>query len=341
VTLASVSRSYSLYGLRLRADGEIPGLCQCDAGRPHDVRVWLNKTARELVPRPRICWYRSPELNSNGRPNLIIWRLTQDRFLHFVYDDGIQFLVSADGREIWCWWPPEVSAADAGVYLRGPISAMTLRLRGVVALHASTVRVYGRAVAFVGSCGAGKSTTAAAFAKVGYAVLTDDVAALNEMGGGFEVQPGYPWLNLWPDAAEVIFGSSDSLPRLTPADGINDWCDKRYLDLAASERFCRVPLPLAAVYVLGARSSDDHAVGIKALSPRDAFIELTSETCMNYALDESMRLREFTTLSRLANGVPVRLVTPHSNPARLVELCEDIVRDCLELSRSQLACAIG
>jgi len=46
-------------------------------------------------------------------------------------------------------------------------------------------------VAFVGAEGAGKSTTAAAFALEGHGVLSDDVVALAENASEFVVLPAY------------------------------------------------------------------------------------------------------------------------------------------------------
>src|SRR5690348_16585408 len=98
-----------------------------------------------------------------------------------------------------------------------------LRLRGALCLHASSVAVGDSAVALVGLPGAGKSTTAAAFACAGFSVLSDDVVALADEGPQFYVHPGYPRVNLWPDSVQELFGSEDALPRITPT-----W-DKRYL----------------------------------------------------------------------------------------------------------------
>jgi hypothetical protein len=75
------------------------------------------------------------------------------------------------------------------------------------------------------------------------------------------------------------------------------------------------------------RVSDEDAPRIEPLPAEDAFIELTGATYVNYALDKAMRVLEFTTLFKLVCTVPVRLVTPHSNPARLMDLCEVILRD--------------
>ena len=63
-----------------------------------------------------------------------------------------------------------------------------------------------RAAVLAGPPGAGKSTLAAAFARFGYAVLSDDVAVLEQLEGALHVQPAYPQLRLWPDSVALLFG---------------------------------------------------------------------------------------------------------------------------------------
>ncbi|NIO13431.1 MAG: serine/threonine protein kinase, partial [Gammaproteobacteria bacterium] len=87
-----------------------------------------------------------------------------------------------------------------------------LRLRGVLSLHASVIDINGEAVGFMGAAGAGKSTLAAAFAKKGFAVMSDDILALKPGDSAPFAQPGYPRLRLWPDSAVVLFGSASALP---------------------------------------------------------------------------------------------------------------------------------
>jgi hypothetical protein len=153
------------------------------------------------------------------------------------------------------------------------------------------------------------------------------VAALREEDGEFLVMPGYPRLNLWPDAGKILYGGGVPLPRLTPLDGINSWWDKRYLDLNGQHQFHETPVPLAAVYVLGERAADSDSPRIVPVSARDAFMMLSGDTYANYALDESMRAREFHTLGQLVRRIPIRLVIPPDRPERLPELCESILND--------------
>src|SRR5258708_3332580 len=105
------------------------------------------------------------------------------------------------------------------------ILGVLVRLRGVTCLDASAVAIEDRWVAFVGPEAAGKSTTAAAFARQGYGVLSDDIVALVERDGAFHVMPAYPHLCLWPDSVKMLYGSSEMLPRFSP-----EW-EKRRLAL--------------------------------------------------------------------------------------------------------------
>jgi len=60
----------------------------------------------------------------------------------------------------------------------------------------------------VGSAGAGKSTTAAAFASIGYPILSDDIAPIREKGREVTVGPGSPRIclrkTLKPGATKVF-----------------------------------------------------------------------------------------------------------------------------------------
>jgi hypothetical protein len=56
-------------------------------------------------------------------------------------------------------------------------------------------------------------------------------------------------------------------------------------------------------------------------------IELVANTYTNYLLDQEMRAREFDVLGRLIKNVPLRKLKPHSDPARLPDLCQFILVD--------------
>jgi hypothetical protein len=271
--------------------------------------------------------YVSPILDGQGHPNLTVAKLAGGKYIGLFYSDGARFAIDLEGRKVLADWPENYAFEDACTYLLGPVLAFVLRLRGVTCLHASAVVVDGRAIVLFGPAGAGKSTTAAAFALKGYSVLSDDVAVLADLGDRFLVQPGYPRINLWPDSVRTLFGSEDALPRITPT-----W-DKLYLALDQNgRRFQSSPLPLGAIYILGEREAELTAPVIEEVVGSEAIMTLVSNTYVNYLLDRDMRAREFDVLSRLLAGVPVRRVRPTADTSKVFSLCESIAADTTHLA---------
>jgi hypothetical protein len=255
--------------------------------------------------------------------------------LRIDYADGTGFFIDQGGSQVLVMHPSQATLEDTATYIVGPVLGMVLRLRGITAIHASTTVIDGRSIVLVGSAGAGKSTTAAAFAKLGHAILTEDIAALDDQGDSLRVQPGYPRVNLWPASVELLFGSADALPRICPQHPT--W-DKRYLDLSQTPyRFQKEPLPLGAIYVLNGRSDNEATPTVVPLTGPEALLTLTANTYANHLLDKQMRAQEFEALSRLVQHVPVRRVTPHADPARIWDLCRCIVDDFRSLSPAQSA----
>jgi hypothetical protein len=203
-----------------------------------------------------------------------------------------------------------------------------LRLRGALPLHASAVVVDDHSIALMGGPGAGKSTTAAGFARLGHAVLSDDLAALREVGSDFLVQPGYPRVNVWPDSAVSLFGSEDFLSPISPT-----W-NKRFMALDQNGlRFERRALSLGAIYLLGKREANLPAPIIEEMGGASAMINLVANTYGNYLLDTELRRDEFSILNRLLARVTVRFVRPPAEPACLRGLCEAIETDAKKLFR--------
>jgi hypothetical protein len=242
-----------------------------------------------------------------------------------AYDDGTTFVIAANGRALWGKGPRGATLEDTATYLLGPVMGFVLRLRGTPSLHASVVAVDGRAVALAGHSGHGKSSSAAAFARLGFPVLGDDVAALTEDDATVRVQPAYPRVRLWPEAVEGMFGSEEALPRLTPT-----W-PKRFLGLGGPEApFHCEALPLAAVYVLDEREPGSREPAFQELGPREALLALVEHSYVAYLLDRDMRSREFALLSRVAGETPVVRVRPPDDLSQIGALCKAIATDVRE-----------
>ena len=272
-----------------------------------------------FLPDEKTLWFVNPQPGPGGKPRLTVWQ-SADHF-HFQYADGTEFLIDRAGTQIWATWPADtLTLEDTATYLLGPVMGFVLLLRGFISLHACAVAIGERAVAIVGPAGSGKSTTAAAFAQRGYRILAEDVVTLRERGEEFLVQPAYPSIRLWPSSVEVLYGTPSALPKLTPT-----W-DKRYLDLTQDNyQFQSEQLPLAAIYLLAERRQDTAVPVVEDLAPAEGLMSLVANTYASYLMNREMRAREFELLQRVLSSVPLRRVTPHSDPARINELCESIL----------------
>ena len=193
--------------------------------------------------------------------------------------------------------------------------AFILRLRGLVPLHASAVVVQDRAVLFAGAGGVGKSSIAAAFALLGYPVLSDDIVVMSHSGGCVLAHPSHARLSMWPDSASSLF-ATESLPAHSPIYA------KRRLDLFEHGfRYHEGPLPVGMICVLATRDASRRRPVIRALRPQTALMKLVSHTYGNYLLDASMRAHEFDVLGRVAVSVGVCELSLGTGLDALVEDC--------------------
>ncbi len=326
--------NYQIYGLNLQANVALPGPVAISTAQGDlpivdvvmgSLPTWLtaNPQSQGIVPD----WYATPATADapEEKPALQVWRIHQERYFYGLYDDGTTFVVSPQGTQIWVTWPEDLTIEDGATYLLGPLLGFVQRLRGTVCLHASAIAIDDRVVVLVGDAGAGKSTTAAAFAQQGYPILSDDVVPLVDLGHTFLVQSAYPRIRLWNESVLALYGAAEALPRLVPTHPT--W-DKRYLDLnQTGYQFQSAPLPLAAIYDLNQRSDDPSCPQIQPLTIQEQLITLVTNTYTNYLLDKQLRAQEFELLSRLVKHIPVRQITPHQDIDRLPDLITAIVKD--------------
>jgi hypothetical protein len=324
-----VAFTYIVFGLTVHSNFPIPGLSPPGSSKQiADVEVHLGvppDSQRDARPGSEELTYASSYTDESGNPALVIWKTTDGNFLRLAYYDGIQFWLARNGKSLWAVWPATSAMEDVATYLLGPVIGLLLRLRGVTCLHASAVSVDNRCLAFVGEEGAGKSTTAAAFARQGFGVISDDVVALMESPAGLQVMPGYPHLCLWQDSVEMLYGTAEALPRFSTG-----W-EKRRLALGdQATRFENRSLPLGAIYLLGERRPDQ-APSIEEVRPQAGLLSLVADTFANKILDREMRAHEFVVLGRLVTSVPIRRLHPQNNGSRLEELCTMIREDFASL----------
>jgi hypothetical protein len=183
-----------------------------------------------------------------------------DEVCHYFTNVGA-FLIRS-GREIIVDPAPDADAGLVRLSILGPALGLALHQRGYLVLHASAASINGKAVAFMGWRGWGKSTLAAVLHSRGHTVIADDVTAVDLAASPPAVLPGVPQVRLWPDAVTAIGDAPDELPRLHP-----DF-EKRALRVA--DVFSVGPAPIARVYALAA---GPHSA-VERLGSMEAVLEL-------------------------------------------------------------------
>jgi len=217
-----------------------------------------------------------PELvTAGGDPDVVIQRGTLDCIEQkliaeqgnriFGIVPGIAAFLIEHGRQITV----DPLAEDESMLspsILGAAMSVILQQRGMLVLHASSVAIAGKVVAFMGGSGWGKSTLANAFHAKGYPVLTDDVLAIDMQSTPPVVIPAFPQFKLCHDAAVALGHDTDTLKPIFPS--------APKLSYKFTQGFQQTPLPLHGIYVLD--KGDRHQ--ITRLKPQDAFTELIRHT---------------------------------------------------------------
>jgi hypothetical protein len=335
-----VNYSYRAYGLTISSNIAIPGLeSLCHAADPPDITFECGPEPRwvdEAVHLAGRNHYKSSEAPHATDAGFAVIERGAGQFFELGYADGARYVTDGAARRVWATCEPPLSITDLAIYFLGPVMGFLLRRRGITSLHASAAVISGHAILFSGEGAAGKSTTAAALALRGTPVMCEDVAPLREDAGIFHLEPGYPRVCLWPDSVQSLLGAPDALPQLTFG-----W-EKRYLALdGVRAKFEAQRKPLGAVYLFAARSEDENAPRVVELSRREALLELVQNTYMNYLLNRDQRAAEFDVLTRLVARVAVRRIIPHSDPRRIEQLCECLLRDAAYVVASRPAANVA
>jgi hypothetical protein len=281
---------YAAFGLTVASELELPELrAVAPPDGPADVRIALGAI----------------EAGGGGDGTL---RHTADGDLLSFADCR---LLVRDGREVVVEPRPGADPAAVRWCLLGAGVNFLLAQRDAFVVHASVVAVGGRAVAFVGPSGRGKSTTAAAFLAAGHDLLADDVAAIvvdadadegdaatGDVDAAARVVPGFAAVKL---AAEAVVGVDLAAERA----GDGPVADKQFYR-PTSAAVATAPVPLAAIYLL----DDGAAVGSEPVAPGAAVVELLRETHTVATLaDPAAAATALTGAGAVVDAVPVRRLT--------------------------------
>src|SRR4051812_35209580 len=148
--------------------------------------------------------------------------------------------ISQTGDRVMCA-PPDDEPWSWQRFLVGRIIPWAAVLRGREAFHASAVALRGRAVAFVGVTGAGKTSLAVQLVARGADFLTDDVLAFSRDVDDVLAHPGAAIASIRPAERDAM--PSDRWATLGSVLGESE---KTYVALPRSSE----PAPLGALYFL-------------------------------------------------------------------------------------------
>lgn len=231
---------YQLCGWRVRSEVPLPELLHWRAGdRDLDLVIRLGAVPERLAEPV----YEAPlfQLGGNG-------------CCRFEIVSVAAYLIDAEGRSVVVAPSHGSDAQESGVFLLSSVLAILCHRRGLLPLHASSVLIDGKAVAFVGASGLGKSVLAALFYKQGYTVLADDLAVVDVSAQeGPMILPSSPQLALWRDDLERLGYGSEGLVRRRAG------LEKYNLPLV-NQISGTAPVPLAAIYHLGEANDPRHVM---------------------------------------------------------------------------------
>ena len=269
-------KHYQVFGLSLRSEIALPELHGAAPGEA-DVTIVLGK-----VPQ------------RSEKQGLTLFG--EDALLT-IADVGRFWIRS--GREIVVEPDPGTSERNVRLFLLGSALGGILHQRRLLPLHANAVEVEGRAIAFMGHPGAGKSTMAAWFLDKGHRVLADDVCVVTFDADGRPIaHPGIPRLRLWREAIEATGRVAE--------DYELSFDDMDKFNVPTLHAGPAEPLPLHHLYLLGKSGEDGSTPSIHALkgvASVDALVANTYRGAYLALMDATAQhLRQCL---RLVSAVPV------------------------------------
>lgn len=255
------------------------------------VRRGDDRPVRSGVTPGEVCELLAEERQAMGRT----FFLDQQGRLHLRFD-GVAELIADDRlTRATAHLSPGLDPGLLPVIVHGNVMATRLVLDGHLALHASAVERDGRAIAFCGSSGMGKSTMAALGVASGHRLVTDDV---------LRVDLTVPPAQVWPGAEEVRLrrAALEIAGQLRQPGSLRTTADGRWA--LRDGNAARGPLALAYVVVPLPDRQARH-VEVRRADPFSALGLLTAFPRLTGWCHRESLLTQFHLLADLCERVPV------------------------------------
>lgn len=276
----ALTHCYFAFGVHFRSERPIPDLAEAEDAPPGAVAIRWAAIPKDLAAatyRDRVLQVAGPKVQ--------------------ITVEGVARYLMSDGEAVTVDPASGASERDVRAYLLGTALGLLCHQRGFLPLHANAVVFDGRAVAFAGRSGIGKSTLAAQFHRMGQPLLSDDVCAVSFPDLGPPLAwAGVPRIRLWKDMSEALGRDVDGLEPV--ADNIDKYCWPHQM-LTPQEG-----MPLQAVYVLADAGAES----------KDAIERLSGWQALEAVMEQTFR-REFLNLigahqERFARGLALLARTP-------------------------------
>jgi hypothetical protein len=310
-------RVYRVCGMRLRSTIALPELTAV-AGRRADCAF---EVSRAIARTDDVEWFHQWRTKWR-RTWLRIGRADQRYVLRFP---GLaDFDVSGSGRRIVAHVHGGLPRATLRHLLLDQVLPLALGRMGRTPIHASAVHVprFG-VIAFAGGPGCGKSTLAAALAREGCAVLSDDCLVIDVRRHAAWAVPSYPGVRLWPDAATRL-----------------GYRGRRVAHYSDKLRVGRTGLPTAigpsrlrALFLLSPPSAMVRTASMAPRGARERLIGLATYAYLLDIQDRTALTRLFHQLGVLADIVPIAALRLSKDRRRLPALAREVRELATRLAR--------
>jgi HPr Serine kinase C-terminal domain len=304
---------YCISGLTVSSEIELPGLHDAAATRgPSDVTIRCQPVPAAL----------------EGAETLgPTWQIAGKQFLLRV--PSVARFLLRDGQEIAFEAEPGGDARDIPIFILGTVFGILLHQREQIVLHASAVRVNGKAILFCGSSGAGKSTLAAALVQRGYPLIADDLCAITVTDAGVTmVHPGGRQLKLWAQAIEKLNLQENRGER------VRTRLEKFYVDPGESHIEA---LPLATLYELR-EARPPQAPGIERPNVVDAALILRRNAYRPKLVNRmGQRVNYFHAATTVANKAGIFYLTRALDFAAMPDVISWLERHWLDIGLMEKA----
>jgi hypothetical protein len=212
----------------------------------------------------------------------------------FVFDEKPIFRVRY-GNEIVINSDFNLSEVLLRSLILGQAMGILTYQRGYLILHGSAVNIDGNAVAFLGGCGEGKSTTAAALNKRGHSLITDDVLVIDfDEDNNPMVLPSFPRIKLWDDVIKVLADDCDLFTKIDP-----EFDKYSYI---VNKSFQTNQLPLKMIYIL----ENSEKTAINSLKSQEALIKLIQQSYTFHLFDSEDKTKNLFQCAKVITNLQLK-----------------------------------